>query len=597
MKTVALERSGTTRLFWLIAAILVALMVVTFKQTDPGIAAAGIVLALASLLPLYVWLLGWSHGLPLWPVFSLITGVTFAMALVQDPRTLDTYTPGEVITGAMTMCGFVLLGTLFWLSFTARAPKAPGKLFMIQGEHAVQYLYGFIWIGVFFLVNGFIGLIHLPGNTMQVARGVALALNAMGIFALTYYHGRGLLSKSQVVWLIIGIVLTVALSLTSLMLATAIVPVALGVFGFMLGSNRIPWNALALVMICLALLHPGKWEMRDKYWGSRGTESITLAKLPGFFSEWLGYGMTHIGGLTGVLKTQIGEEDEGRTSAFERAGNAHMLLLVQKKSPQEVPFMNGLTYEPIPRLLIPRFIDSEKGISHSGNIILNVNYGLMTLEATANVSIYWGLVPEAYANFGYLGVAALAFFLAGFYSFFTRLSVGVPMTSLRFVLGLMVMAASTKADTMGIFITTQFQSMAGVTIAALFLMRRLPNPFAGAVDVVESGFGTWRDRFLLPKQFAPAGAEAAGGEWAMPDGSLSGQADLAVSPAVPRTPMRATAWMPRSLRSRIVAGQRAEAALAAQATRVDPEATKENGANQRPRQVAVPYRNYRRYRG
>jgi hypothetical protein len=152
---------------------------------------------------------------------------------------------------------------------------------------------------------------------------------------------------------------------------------------------------------------------------------------------------------------------------------------VQKKSPDEVPFLNGLTYEPIPRLLIPRILDDQKGISHAGNVLLTVNYGVQTIEQTQTTSIYWGLIPEAYANFGYLGVAGLGVVLGLFYGYVTNLTVGVPLTSLRFVLGLLIMGAATKADTMGVFVTSQFQGIVGVSMAALVLMRRQPNPFAG----------------------------------------------------------------------------------------------------------------------
>jgi hypothetical protein len=155
-----------------------------------------------------------------------------------------------------------------------------------------------------------------------------------------------------------------------------------------------------------------------------------------------------------------------------------MLLLVQKKSPDEVPFLNGLTYAPIPRLLIPRIIDDQKGISHVGNVLLTVNYGVQTIEQTAHTSIAWGLVPEAYANFGYLGVAGLAVLLGLFYGYVTNLSAGVPMTSLRFVLGLLIMGAATKADTMGVFVSSQFQGIVGVSLAAFVLMKRQRNPFA-----------------------------------------------------------------------------------------------------------------------
>jgi hypothetical protein len=476
MQVITLEGSKTTKLVWLAAGLLAAIMVLTAKQTDPGIGAAGVLLAIVSLLPLYLWLLGHSHGLPIWPVFALVCGVTFALPMVQDPITLEDYTSVEIIIGGMTMVGFILLGTIIWVSMTARPPTAPKTVLMIDREHSLTYLFIFVAAGVVFLVNNFVGLLILPGNLMQVARGVALSLNAMGLFVLAYYHGRGLLDRGQVVWLAVGVILTLALSLTSLMLAQAIVPVALTIFGYVLGGNKLPWRVLLGAFIAVALLHPGKYEMRNKYWSSSGASGLTLSSLPSFYGEWFSYGFQQVGGLAGVIDGPKGEE--GATSAFERAGNIQMLLIVQQKSPGEVPFLNGMTYEPIPRLLIPRFIDDQKGISHAANVMLTVNYGLQTFEQTRSTSIYWGLVPEAYANFGYLGVAGLAIVLAAFFAFMTRLTVGVPMTSLRFVLGLIVMAASTKADTMGIFVTTQFQGAVGVTMAALLLMRRQTNPLA-----------------------------------------------------------------------------------------------------------------------
>jgi hypothetical protein len=476
MQVITLEGSKTTKLVWLAAGLLAAIMVLTAKQTDPAIAAAGVLLATVSLLPLYLWLLGYSHGLPIWPVFALVSGVTFALPMVQDPITLGDYTSIEVIMAGMTMVGFIMLGSVIWVSMTASPPPAPKAVLMIEQQHSLRYLFLFVASGVLFLVNNFVGFLVLPGNLMQVARGVALSLNAMGLFVLAYYHGRGLLGQGQVLWLSVGVIVTVALSLTSLMLAQAIVPVALTIFGYVLGGNKLPWRVLLGAFIAVVLLHPGKYEMREKYWSSSGPSGLTLSSLPSFYGEWFSHGFQQVGGLAGLMEGPKGEE--GATSAFERAGNIQMLLIVQQKSPSEVPFLNGITYEPIPRLLIPRFIDDQKGISHAANVILTVNYGLQTLEQTRSTSIYWGLVPEAYANFGYLGVAGLAVVLAAFYAFMTRLTVGVPMTSLRFVLGLIVMAASTKADTMGIFVTTQFQGAVGVTMAALLLMRRQPNPLA-----------------------------------------------------------------------------------------------------------------------
>lgn len=476
MQLVQLEKGRTTQLFYLILGLLAVAMALTAKQEDPGLVATGLLLALISLYPFYFWLLGWSQGLPIWPVFAMVNGVTSALPMIQDPETLQNYSTTEIVIGGMTMGGFLALGTVVWLSMGATPPKVPARVLMIAREHSERYLFGFIVAGLIFQLNQLEGWIAFPGNTMQILRGVSVALNTMGIFVLAFYDGRGLLPKSQSLWLAVLATLTALASAAGLIMATAIVPVAMLLMGYTLGSGRIPWRALAAVFVIAAVLHPGKFAMRKLYWGEERPQ-FSVSMLPQFYMDWFTYGLEEMGLVQDVNR---GFEDESKVSSiFERSGNLHMLLLVQQKSPEEVPFLGGITYEPIPRLLIPRFIDSEKGYSHAGNIMLTVNYGVQTIEQTKTTSIYWGLVPEAYANFGYVGVGVLAIVMGAFYSTITRLTVGVPMTSLRFVLGLLILGAATKADTMGVFITQQFQGVMGVTLAAFVLMRREPNPLAG----------------------------------------------------------------------------------------------------------------------
>jgi hypothetical protein len=274
-----------------------------------------------------------------------------------------------------------------------------------------------------------------------------------------------------------------------------------------------------------------------------------------------------------------------------------------------VPFLNGLTYAPIPRLLIPRFLDDEKGISHAGNVLLTVNYGVQTLEQTRTTSIGWGLVPEAYANFGYVGVAALALVLAIFYSWVTNISVGVPMTSLRFVLGLLIMAAAAMSDTMGIFVTSQFQGIVGVSLAALVLMRRQANPFAaeaangGTKQEAEGKWGRKGPGALVGRwDDVAVGTSGMPAQGVTPAGQVA--ADGGVVRTMPiRTPKRIASWMPRRVRAAVIAQQQGGAEggdLKLETGMGDGSASAQGGsgaARERPRQLAVPYQNYRRYRG
>jgi hypothetical protein len=351
----------------------------------------------------------------------------------------------------------------------------------------------------------------------------------------------------------------------------------------------------------MGILHPGKYPMREKYWGGGG-EVLTPDRVPAFFGEWASYGLEEIGGVAGVVRVKAKDEDSA-SSAFERAGNLHMLLRVQKMSPEQVPFMGGITYAHIPRMLIPRVIDDQKGTSHAGNQILSVNYGLVEAENVNTVSIGWGLIPEAYANFGYIGVAGLAVLLASFYSLVTRLTVGVPLTSLRFVIGLLIMVAATTADTMGIFVSSQFQGVMAVSMASLVFMRRQLNPFATSEEHtiaqqegsrlglgIRAGvFGRHKaDRRAEETEDIVFGAEPR-------DVGVGGT----VRTMPVRNPQRIARWMPRRVRAAVVAKQQA-----AQADVLRHEANGEaEGGKQglkeeggRPRQLAVPYQNYRRYR-
>jgi hypothetical protein len=628
MQILTLEKNQTTKLFWVVVVGLVAVMLYTAEQDDPGVVATALLLGVVAAYPLYFWLLGWSHGLPIWPVFSLVNGAFSALPMIQDPATLDEYTPGEIMVGGLTLIGFIILGTVVWLGMTGRQPPPPNKVLMVAREHSDRYLFAFIAAGLFFQLNFLFWWVNFPGNTMSIVRGITVSLNTLGIFVLAFYAGRKMLTKAQEALLIVMASATALAAAATLIMATAIVPVAMLLLGYSLGSGKVPWKGLITVFLLAAVLHPGKFAMRETYWGAE-RPPLSLLGMPQYFGDWLSHGIEEVG----FTKSGGRDIEKPETSSlFERAGNVHMLLLVQKKSPDEVPFLGGLTYEHIPRMLIPRVIDDQKGISHAGNVLLTVNYGVQTIEQTGTTSIYWGLVPEAYANFGYLGVAALALVLGLFYGYVTNLTVGVPMTSLRFVLGLLILGAATKADTMGVFVTSQFQGVVGVSMAAIFLMRRQANPFAaeaangGARQEVRGKRGTRRqgawsgEHGARETQAAELGMPAPGILAGLIEGErpevadqgakgprgegleAAGPRDVGTGGTVRtmpiRTPKRIARWMPRRVRAAVVAQYAAEEE-GDQGTAADVQTA--NGMRQeekqRPRQVAVPYQNYRRYRG
>ncbi len=451
------------------------LSLLTLRQPNPFLILAGFLLLVSCLVPTYLWLRGFSVGLPLWPVYALMHGGTAALPLLQAPETLKDYTSDEIMVGAFTHLGFLIIGTMAWLCLSYKAPRPPRKVLMIDREHAPRYLLLFLGLATSFMMNNFAGWIQLPLGMHSLVRGVSMSLGLMSLFTLSYYHALGVLNRTEATSFLVMAVVLCLLSAAGTQIAQLIGPIAMIFIGRSLGLGRVPWFLLLSITLIVGILHPGKFSMRVEL--ANQERSLTLKDIPGFYLDWWGAGMEHYRGVLGLVDRDPYASDDPST-LFERMGNLHMLLLVQKKSPAEVPFLNGLTYEQIPSLLVPRFINPEKGLSHSGNILLTVNYGVQSLEQTEHTSIGWGLVPEAYANFGLSGVAFMAALLGVCYAWIARWTANVPITSYRFVVGLVFLASVVRADTLAVFVTMQFQGVIGVSMASLLLMKTMPNTIA-----------------------------------------------------------------------------------------------------------------------
>ena len=200
---------------------------------------------------------------------------------------------------------------------------------------------------------------------------------------------------------------------------------------------------------------------------------------------------------------------------------------------------------------------------------------------------------------------------------------------------------------MGVFITTQFQGIVGVSLAAVVLMRRQGNPFAaegGGEGIRHTGNGirekakglrhTANGRRQEAGEWQEAGdrgqgaegirhaaygrrQEAGEGQGAEHSTGREGKqlsADGGTVRTMPiRMPKRIASWMPRRVRAAVTAQQLAaqadgirheadggEGEGGGQETEVSSQGAEVGGQRKpqnRPRQVAVPYQNYRRYRG
>jgi hypothetical protein len=452
--------------FWGAAALLFLASVLVIRSDSIETVSGAYLIAFASILPSYLWITGRAKGLPIFPVFALTHLWTYAVPLVIDHPQVAQYPPRMHLIAGLTTAGFVLLGTFVWFQFVKAAPEPPAVLWVMDGKKGEPYLLAGYVGGVVLSVAFAGGWSDIDAGLFALIRGTLLAITNLAMFALAYRWGTREMSKKRVGIFLLLLVLFVLSNAATLLLVGALSGLLLVVIAYSLGRRKIPVLPLVVLLLVIVPLHYGKAEMRNKYWAGEGGASVKPWDYPGLFVEWAGYSWEHLSG-----SSDSGDADP--QSIAQRAGLINLLLLVQDATSKDVPFLNGDTYAIIPRLLIPRFLDPEKPASHEGTYLLNIHFGIQTREDTRTTTIGWGLLNEAYANFGFLGVGGLAVLLGCLYGAAARWSMNCPVLSFRYLFAILLISVAYQSEfSASVYVTALFQSAVPLLALVFLLMKR-----------------------------------------------------------------------------------------------------------------------------
>jgi hypothetical protein len=264
------------------------------------------------------------------------------------------------------------------------------------------------------------------------------------------------------------LVVYIILQISSLMLVMGLGIGFFAIVMYTMAKRRPPVLVIAVALVIFSVLHLGKAEMRGKYWGAGA--GLQPWDYPAYFGEWFEYGLES---ATHPLRAIEDRPTTEKASLIERGGVIHLTMLIQTNSPERLPFLYGETYAIIPPLLVPRFLSPNKGWTHEGTYILTTYYGLQTREATLTTTIGFGILNEAYANFGYVGVAVLGILIGYCLAWVTRAALHVPLLSLRGMFAIVVLANVISLESPASVVATSiFQSTIVLLGMAMVLMRR-----------------------------------------------------------------------------------------------------------------------------
>lgn len=459
------------RAFWIGVALAAGAIALTASPQSIESALAAAAILIASVLPAGLWVYGKGKGIPLFPIYALTHAWTYGLPLLYEHPIVLLFPPDRQFTAGMTVAGYLLLGTAVWFAVARRAAPAPPRCIQLNIAGADYLFLTALAFGVFGTIALSGNWIALPAGVGSIISAIILAVQALATFVLSYELGARRLTLGRAALFIVLLVALLIVQLPSLLLINAMSIVAIAVLGVTLGSGRFPWIPTIACTLVFAFLHAGKSPMRDKYW-ERGEDELRFtpgpADYPAFFADWIGMSATHLGRSGGP------NEEEGQ-SLLERASLMQLLLYVQAASPHEVPFLNGETYAVIPTLLVPRVLMPNKPASHEGTYILNIHYGFQTREQTVKTTIGFGLLNEAYANFGFAGVTMLATLLAIYYGFVGRWAANAPILSLRSLFAVVVASYSFQSEfAAGVYLAALFQSTVALLLIAVVFMRSAP---------------------------------------------------------------------------------------------------------------------------
>lgn len=397
----------------LLRVVAICVLIATFFARDP---IAYLCIAIPVLMPPFLWVNSGAFGIPALPVISALYYLYYAMPLLYG-NTLTIYKTDELVFAGLSVGLFLLAASAAAWPFlgpvrqaepsaSAGAPRyalalrARSFSNLASNEEMFRLIFVGLGAGIFFYGLTVSGRAGFLGSYVGVVRAVALPLASVACYLTGFARGSGLLKGGRWIAALAGVIALVILSISNLLLVAGAVNLAGAVLGYALSAKRIPWVSIGFVLALVIVFNAGKYSTRDEYWApdSQSVQNASILRLPAMMANWFTAGLdTFVSGEPAIRK---------EPSLLERTSLLHMVLTVQEATPKFIPYLRGETYVMLPAMLVPRFLQPRKLASQAALNLMSVRYGRESEEATSKTTIGWGLVAEAYANFGNLGVIA-----------------------------------------------------------------------------------------------------------------------------------------------------------------------------------------------
>ncbi len=456
----------------------------------PG-AGAFALIGFGTCVALQVWSLS-AIGLPLLPMLVVQNLIIYGVPIAASHEDILGYPADFLSSAAMEVLIFDVAMILAWkvgmrVFRPSHAPSHALHEFNKSGVKGWARLgYGmFIGTTIVLVMQGsstFSAVFNaLPTGLDSVLYALLAVVSACGFFLVAMLiGGRDSTPLGKAVfWFFL--VANAMMASTDFILSTAAGNLITVAIGFFWSNGRVPWRYLTIVLLVLSFLNTGKSTMRSRYWGSEDAPVAkpTLSQLPAVYAEWAQVSLDAVMENDVKASSAAGDSADGKKknqTLLDRIDNLqNLLFVIDAIKTEHVSPLYGKTYTLIPPLLVPRFLWPDKPRSHEGQILLNVHFGRQDLESTFVTYIAWGLLPEAYGNFGaFAGSIYLGLFIGVFFAWVENKTAHKLVVSTEGFLSLSLLMNLMNSFEMvaSVLVTSTFQSFVIIVAASLPFVRR-----------------------------------------------------------------------------------------------------------------------------
>lgn len=389
------RRLFTTGLVLMLAALV--LLAYRANVSDPLHLFLGLLIFVLSILPSLLWAKTGGSRFPAFETIMLLCANAYALPLLNAREQLTLYTDAVISRAGWTVTLYLITANLVYRmtrGLPGRSPFWRQSLITHQIEKLI--VYGMILSTTYVCISEFTAWI--PGDLVSPLRAVFYGIGILCTFVSSQRWGRGEMTQTEKTVLLCTLIPQLIIMSIGLILISSIGLIGIALLGYLSGGKRIPWIVIALTFTILAVLHTGKTRMREKYWDERHP-APTFTELPAYFAEWVDHGLQPTSGDKSVSQKML-----------ERTSLMHLLCLIIDCTPERQDYLYGSTYRHVLPQMIPRFFWAAKPRSHVATYELGIYYGLQREEDTVTTTIAFGLLTEAYANFGLIGAVLLGAF-------------------------------------------------------------------------------------------------------------------------------------------------------------------------------------------